>query len=60
MKKALIELVAILAIALLISYAGGLTRPYTAFGGEDMLALTVVGYGIYRMIERVKEVLGHE
>ena len=60
MKKAFIELIGIVALALLISYAGGLTRPYDAFGGEDMLALTVIGYGIYRMIEQVKEVRGRE
>lgn len=55
MKKIIFDLILTLALATAISYAGGLTRPYDAFGGEDMLALTIAVYGIYNAVTARKE-----
>ena len=55
MRKLILNLVLTLALALAIAYAGGLTRPYDAFGGEDMLALTIAVYGIYNAVTARKE-----
>ena len=55
MKKTVFYLVLTLLRAWSISYVGGLSRPYDAFGGEDMLALTIAVYGIYRAVASRKE-----
>lgn len=51
MKKA----VMLVLLAVLILIFGGMTRPYPAFGGEDMLALTLMGYAIYNVYSEYKK-----
>lgn len=55
MKKTVFYLILTLIFAWSISYFGGMSRPYDAFGGEDMLALTIAVYGIYRAVAGRKE-----
>lgn len=51
MRRIVINLALTLALAMAIAYAGGLTRPYKAFGGEDMLAITVAAVGVYEAVK---------
>lgn len=53
MGKYLNLLILILA-ALFVAWFGGLSRPYAAFGGEDVLALLIVTEAIRRYIEENK------
>lgn len=55
MRKTVFYLIITLIFAWSISYFGGMSRPYDAFGGEDMLALTIAVYGIYRAVASRKE-----
>lgn len=40
-----------LILAILIAAIGEMTRTYTAFGGEDLLALILIGLGAYTMLK---------
>lgn len=54
--RALSEVVGFVAAAVLVAWLGGMSRPYGAFGGEDMVALALIGYGIARAVAKAKEV----
>lgn len=49
------ELIGFIALALSLQWLGGLTRPYAAFGGEDILALLLIGYAIHEFLEKRRE-----
>lgn len=55
LKKYLIENMVKIFISLIISciaaYLGGLTRPYPAFGGEDMLIIACIFYWIFKFLD---------
>ena len=55
LKKYLIENMVEIFISLIISciaaYLGGLTRPYPAFGGEDMLIIACALYWVFRFLD---------
>lgn len=38
-------------VALIIQYFAGFTRPYKAFGGEDLIPIMTIGYWIYNYFE---------
>lgn len=45
---------ALVLAALFVTWFGGLSRPYAAFGGEDVLALLIVAEAVHRYIEENK------
>lgn len=51
MKRTIVNLALMLALAGAIAYIGGMSRPYEAFGGEDMLALTIAVGGVYNAVK---------
>lgn len=44
-----IKVTAIVVIAVLAEIAGNLSRPYRAFGGEDMLCIALTIWAIYEV-----------
>lgn len=42
----LIDMVVTILLAVVIAWLGGLTRTYNAFGGEDVLALIMIGWAV--------------
>ena len=40
-----------MGVALAIKLAGDFGRPYSAFGGEDLLFVAVIGYWIWNFVE---------
>lgn len=40
-----------LSISCIAAYLGGLTRPYPAFGGEDMIVLACIFYWIFKFLD---------
>lgn len=40
-----------LSISGIAAYLGGLTRPYSAFGGEDMLIIACILYWVFRFLD---------
>lgn len=43
--------IAIITIAIAIALIGEATRTYSAFGGEDVLAIILVGFAGYKMMK---------
>lgn len=60
MKRALFDILLLVALAILVSYIGGLSRPYDAIGGEDMLALVFVVCAIRRLYVERKRAAAHK
>jgi hypothetical protein len=54
MKKTIIETIVMITLAAFVAYIGGMTRPYEAFGGEDMLALVLVVYALHDFVVDMK------
>lgn len=52
--KTILNLLLTLALAIAVAYLGGLSRPYNAFGGEDMLAIVIAVGGIYSAVQSRK------
>lgn len=50
----IVWMVILIVMAGLISWLGGMTRTYSAFGGEDVLAICLIGYAIHSYIEAGK------
>ena len=42
----ILESVTLVALGVLIIYLGGMSRTYSAFGGEDIAGIAVIIYGI--------------
>lgn len=42
----ILESLALVALGVLIIYLGGMTRTYSAFGGEDIAGIAVIIYGL--------------
>ena len=53
MKKS-IKLAATILFAVFLAWFGGLARPYSAFGGEDVLALCVTAQALYNYFTKDK------
>lgn len=51
----LLQMVILIAFAACFAWLGGLTRTYSAFGGEDVAALCLIGYAVRTYIEEGKE-----
>lgn len=49
------QIIGSLLAAGVILCAGLNSRPYLAFGGEGLLAVCVIGYWIYRLVEGERE-----
>lgn len=51
----IVWMVILIVMAGLISWLGGMTRTYSAFGGEDVAALCLIGWAIKDYIEAEEE-----
>ena len=45
----------LLAVACFVVWAGGLTRSYNAFGGEDVLGICLMWYAVWSLRKAKKE-----
>lgn len=50
-----LALIALLMTAALFAWAGGMARPYAAFGGEDVGAICIAVYAIHDFLEAREE-----
>lgn len=46
-----VKIIITLILSCIAAYLGGLTRPYSAFGGEDMLIIACIFYWIFKFLE---------
>ena len=46
-----VKIIITLILSCIAAYLGGLTRPYPAFGGEDMLIIACIFYWIFKFLE---------
>lgn len=45
-----VKIIITLILSCIAAYLGGLTRPYPAFGGEDMLIIACIFYWIFKFL----------
>lgn len=50
----IIKWISVMILAVAIAAVGEMTRTYSAFGGEDLLALVLVGYAGYKLMREVR------
>lgn len=50
-----IKWVSVILLAVAIAALGEMTRSYSAFGGEDVLALALIGYVIHNVRKEVED-----
>lgn len=48
--KYYLKLVATIALGVFLAWLGGLSRPYAAFGGEDVLAICITALAVHNYI----------
>lgn len=46
-----IKIIISFGLSCIAAYLGGLTRPYPAFGGEDMLIIACALYWVFRFLD---------
>lgn len=46
-----VKIIITLILSCIAAYLGGLTRPYSAFGGEDMLIIACALYWVFRFLD---------
>lgn len=46
-----IKMIISLGLSCIAAYLGGLTRPYPAFGGEDMIVIACIFYWIFKFLD---------
>lgn len=46
-----VKIIITLILSCIAAYLGGLTRPYPAFGGEDMLIIACIFYWIFKFLD---------
>ena len=46
-----VKIIITLILSCIAAYMGGLTRPYPAFGGEDMLIIVCIFYWIFKFLD---------
>ena len=46
-----VKIIITLILSCIAAYMGGLTRPYSAFGGEDMLIIACILYWVFSFLD---------
>ena len=46
-----VKIIITLILSCIAAYLGGLTRPYPAFGGEDMLIIACILYWVFSFLD---------
>lgn len=46
-----VKIIITLILSCIAAYLGGLTRPYSAFGGEDMLIIACILYWVFSFLD---------
>lgn len=46
-----VKIIIALILSCIAAYLGGLTRPYSAFGGEDMLIIACTLYWVFSFLD---------
>lgn len=47
----IIKIIISFGLSCIAAYLGGLTRPYPAFGGEDMIVIACIFYWIFKFLD---------